>query len=156
MLASTSEGSEEIAFAEKNRWGVIGISVAAVFMSISVKYKNENAKLAQAALDGKLGEVERLLTGGMDVNARASQNLTALMAASNKGDTEIVRNMLEAGADANIASDNGGFALMDASWNGHLTVVSAAGQWQRQSAGQSRDNGPPGRGSPGPRDTVGA
>src|SRR5208283_444719 len=87
VLASTFE-TRRSPLQKKIVVGVIDISVAAVLMSISVKYKNENAKLAQAALDGKLGEVERLLTGGMDVNARASQNLTALMAASNKGHTE--------------------------------------------------------------------
>lgn len=93
--------------------GVIGISAAAILMGISITYRNQHAKLAQAALDGKPAEVERLLADGIEVNGRAADGFTALMAASNKGHTEVVRKLLDAGADVNLASDNGGTALMD-------------------------------------------
>ena len=91
--------------------GVVGISAAAILMSMSVSYRNQNAKLAQAALEGKQAEVERLLAEGIDVNAKAADGFTALMAASNKGHTEVVRKLIEGGADVNIASDNGGTRL---------------------------------------------
>ncbi len=49
--------------------------MAMILMSLSVSYKNQNAKLAQAALEGKVAEVERLLAEGIDVNAKAGRRL---------------------------------------------------------------------------------
>ena len=55
-----------------------------------------------AAFNGHTGTVKLILEHGADVNAKDSDEQTALMFAAEKGYTEIVKLLLEYGADANI------------------------------------------------------
>lgn len=50
---------------------------------------------------------------------------TALILASDKGYTEVVKALLEAGTDVNIKSKNGNTVLIFASAEGHTEIVEA-------------------------------
>ena len=78
---------------------------------------NLNNKLIEAAKEGNLKEVERLLQKGADVHAYDDY---ALRWASNNGHLEVVRLLLQNGADVHAKND---YALRWASYNGHLEVV---------------------------------
>jgi ankyrin repeat protein len=69
-------------------------------------------------------EIARLLIArGADVNARAANGRTALMAAVESGDAESVSVLLGAGADVNAAASRGETALVLAAANGLDDVV---------------------------------
>ena len=63
---------EETSVLNKIVLGVIGISAAAILMSMSVKYKNRECQTCAGRIRRQAGEVERLLTEGIDVNTRAA------------------------------------------------------------------------------------
>ena len=89
--------------------------------------EDENAstgdELLQAARDGDLAEVERLLEAGADVNLQGDYGGTALMAAAARGYTEMAELLISAGADVNLQSDYGWTALMVASKYGYTEIV---------------------------------
>ena len=61
-----------------------------------------------AAYYGLLGEVDKEIGVGSDVNATAGdKNMTALMIAAREGRGQIVGRLLEAGADSRIVSQEG-------------------------------------------------
>ena len=59
----------------------------------------------------------------VDVNAQDEEGKTALILASDRGYTEIVKLLLEAGANVNLQDSHGNTALMWASSKGHIEVV---------------------------------
>ena len=59
---------------------------------------DKRCSIIQAARDGDLPAVQTLLAEGADINAEDSNGGTALMRASYKGHTEIVKLLLEKGA----------------------------------------------------------
>jgi len=67
----------------------------------------------------------RCLTGGADVNAKDAFGRTALDAASQRGDLDVVQALLAKGADVNAKDNNGLTALMLASPSGRVDVVQA-------------------------------
>lgn len=62
-------------------------------------------KFIDAAMYGKLKQVQAALATGIDVNAIGSSDCTALMYAASYGHIPVVQALLEAGADPNILSD---------------------------------------------------
>ena len=64
-----------------------------------------------------------LLEAGADVNARGESGYTALMDASGKGHTGVVRILVEAFADVDAYDKNRLTALMLAAMMGHTDVV---------------------------------
>ncbi len=81
-------------------------------------------RLITAARDGHLEEVRRLISEGVDVNARLrGSGTTALMDAANQGYVEIVELLLAAGADPGAELPGGWTALDLAVGNGRLAVV---------------------------------
>ncbi|MCE7007196.1 ankyrin repeat domain-containing protein [Kibdelosporangium philippinense] len=80
--------------------------------------------LLNAVRRDDLHEVRGLLRNGVDVNARGSDGLTALMVAAGKGNAELVRMLLDAGADV-YTSDSvaGATALHKAVQAGDLDTV---------------------------------
>ena len=76
--------------------------------------------LFNAGLDGQAREVQRLLSGGADVNDVHELGVTPLMIASQNGHVEVVDMLLAAEANANTADDTGSTALHWASFNGHI------------------------------------
>jgi len=82
-------------------------------------------ELLQAAKDGDLAEVEKLLELGVGVDFQGSIGRTALMEASYSGYTEIVELLIDAGADVNIQNSysHGSTALLWASMYDRLPIV---------------------------------
>lgn len=77
----------------------------------------------EAALAGRLEEVEGGLASGVDPNARQSRGATALLFAAHAGHREIVERLLAHGADPHLADGNGYTALMVAAKAGHDAIV---------------------------------
>ena len=71
----------------------------------------------------KLKEVKRLLAAGAPVNTRDNNHITPLMAASLRGEREIVKLLLAHGADVNARTTDGQTALIYASIKGDREVV---------------------------------
>jgi len=107
--------------------------VSAAFAEAGISNKNE--KLIQAAEKGNIQEVQNALTEGAEVNfiktiktikkhSRAYlRNVTALILASEKGYTEIVKLLLDKGADVNVKEIPDGItALMWASQGGYTEI----------------------------------
>jgi hypothetical protein len=69
--------------------------------------------------------VRALLAANADVNAKAGNGGTALLAASQKGQIEVVRALLAAKATVDARMADGTTALMAASQEGHSDVVQA-------------------------------
>src|SRR6185436_1060365 len=68
--------------------------------------------------------IVRLLDAGIDVNAKARYNATALMFASDKGHVEIVRLLIERGANVNAEDTFYQFKAIDlALMNNHRAVA---------------------------------
>lgn len=80
--------------------------------------------LMEAAVQGDVSKVARLLRAGADVNARRRGTAhTALMAAASYGEVEVVRLLLAAGADPALRDVEGRTALMRARENEHAEVA---------------------------------
>jgi ankyrin repeat protein len=110
--------------------------------------------LQEAAGDGHLEAVERLLAFKADVNATADNGRTALRAAAGGGHLEVVERLLAAKADINTpaAMWGGRTALQAAAEGGHLKVVerllaakadanAPAGKWDGRTALQAAAEG---------------
>jgi len=67
--------------------------------------------------------VELLLEAKADPELKAQDGTTALMIASSKGHSSVVRKLLQAGATVNITNQGGWTALYLAAWGGHEDVV---------------------------------
>ena len=81
-------------------------------------------QLFDAARAGDRAAIVRLLDAGIDVNAKARYNATALMFASDKGHVEIVRLLIDRGADVNAEDTFYRFKAIDlALMNNHRAVA---------------------------------
>ncbi|PNH06640.1 Ankyrin repeat domain-containing protein 50 [Tetrabaena socialis] len=99
-------------------------------MDLAVRYAESEDEIALvgAARDSDLPEVERLLSKpaiNPNVQARDWEGQTALHAASQWGNTEVVEALLQAGADAEAKDDAGQTALHLACNEGHTEAVEA-------------------------------
>ena len=79
--------------------------------------------LSELVKDNDAAEVQRLIAGGYDVNAKNYLGETALMIAAQNNSADVARLLLEAGADVNAKDDEGKTALMWAADNGATGVV---------------------------------
>jgi ankyrin repeat protein len=86
---------------------------------------SKDGPLLDAAKNGDLPGVKRLLSEGADPNARNKDGYTALMAASEKGDVDIVNVLMYRGADVNSVDKTGNTALMIGASRGQDKVVTA-------------------------------
>ena len=77
----------------------------------------------QAARQGDLETLGRLLAAGTDINARDQYGQTALMIAAQGGESDVVTFLVEHGALLNHTAKYGLSALMLAVIGGHLGVV---------------------------------
>jgi hypothetical protein len=87
------------------------------------KIQTGNTDLMIAAATGDLGQVKKLLTQGVAVNAQNKSGSTALMGAAAGGFVEIVETLLRFKANPNLQTKSGSNALMFASRNGHSAIV---------------------------------
>ena len=67
--------------------------------------------------------VTQLVRDGVDVNAIGGREGTALVVASTKGHTNIVKVLVDGGADVNAQGGEYGNALQAASYHGHEAIV---------------------------------
>jgi len=80
----------------------------------------------QAARDGDVATVRKMLAAGMDVNAKTQFECTALIFAANANRAGVIRVLVEAGADLDAKDNSYGFTAMQmASWLGHTEAVQA-------------------------------
>lgn len=79
--------------------------------------------LLEAAEQGDVTRMQRLLTAGADVNATLDGDGSPLIAAARKGHVEAVTFLLDRGADPNLAVSGDGSPLIMAARNGHLETV---------------------------------
>lgn len=68
--------------------------------------------LLQAARDGNIEEVNKLLESGVDVNQTGPGNTSALLMACGMGNKDVVLKLLDAGADINHKSTSGSTSLI--------------------------------------------
>ena len=66
-----------------------------------------------AADNGNLNEVQRLVSSGVNVNAKDNDGKTALIEASESGFTIIVKYLIENGANVNEKDRDGDSALIE-------------------------------------------
>jgi hypothetical protein len=98
------------------------VLVVASWVSLA-NAQDKNRALIDAALQGNLPEVKKLLSEGADPNAKFEDDTTSLILASAMGHREVAGLLLEKGADVNAKDADGNTALMDAATMGHYEVV---------------------------------
>ena len=106
-----------------------------VFVLVNCKHQNENKKetvnpvsgeikssgpaadvsIQEAALNGQMNQVMKLLGEGADVNMKDEDGRTALMYAAYNGHVEVIKKLIEKGALVNQRDNYGRTALMMAS-----------------------------------------
>lgn len=79
----------------------------------------------EAAENGKLKELKKLISDGADVNAKNEYGNTALIYAACCGHNDCLSALIVAGADVNAKNDDGNTALTLAAGNGHKDCVAA-------------------------------
>jgi hypothetical protein len=79
--------------------------------------------LYEAAEGGDVGDVERLLAAGANVNAAIDGDGSPLIGAARAGHVDAVRLLLDRGADPNMPVPGDGAPLIMAAREGHLDVV---------------------------------
>jgi hypothetical protein len=87
---------------------------------MSATVTSELWRLAEA---GDVEEVERILSRGVDVNARNKYGMTALMRAAYHGHERTVRALLDHGANPNLARNDRFTAVALAAFFGHTETV---------------------------------
>jgi ankyrin repeat protein len=92
----------------------MGVRVVADGIMKEIDYTPQNAKAAVAKL---------LIEAKADVNAKTSENQTALMAAAEVGNADIIKMLVAAGADVNVKAEQGYTALAIAKENGPTEIV---------------------------------
>jgi hypothetical protein len=112
------------AFAQKKAPPVAKPAKSAAQQSVAITQAEQmNLELFAAVAAGNTEAVGRMLSGGMDVNARDREGMTPLMRASIRGDAAMVSLLLSKGASVNLSDVFGVTALMQASWSGYVDVA---------------------------------
>jgi uncharacterized protein len=79
--------------------------------------------LIDAAGDGSLGALERLLRDGADVNARDARGRTAVTAAAMSEHVRVVRALVDAGADVDLQDHDRNNPLLVCGENGNVALL---------------------------------
>jgi ankyrin repeat protein len=80
-------------------------------------------KLISAVKNGDLKSVETFIAAGAALDARDSENMTALMWTADRGYSDIARILMDAGADINAQDKFGCTALFKAADKNHVGIV---------------------------------
>ena len=83
----------------------------------------QECPLCDAAENGNIAEVRRLLDNGEKINAVDNYSNTALIEAAGEGHTEIAKILLNSGAKVNAANNSDFTALMGAAFAGHTEIA---------------------------------
>ncbi len=107
---------------------IAAFAIALVFTAHAEEPAKKPAPISQqevveAVLAGKIEIVEKALEQGYKVDARASENRTALMYAAFNGHTNVVKKLIGAGADVNARDSTGSTALMFAASGPNANAV---------------------------------
>ena len=86
-------------------------------------HSRPNDSLLDAASEGNVGRVKRLLTARPDLEASDSDGCTSLIRAAGKGHAQVVSALISGGANVDAASSNGTTALGAAVMGDHAGVV---------------------------------
>ena len=87
--------------------------VASLVAAASAQTPDRDSEALFSAIQrGPTGDVERLLAGGANANARDAKGTPALMAAALFGDADMLEVLLKRGADPNLRDESGATALM--------------------------------------------
>ncbi|MFC1834840.1 ankyrin repeat domain-containing protein [Thermodesulfobacteriota bacterium] len=103
--------------------GAIGLLVLAMAFVCTAQAKDLNQALLDAARDGQLTEIDRLLDEGADINARNPNGWTGLMFAVGAAHVGLAKKLLEKGADPDMADNDGVTPLMKAVKNADTEMV---------------------------------
>jgi ankyrin repeat protein len=76
-----------------------------------------------SVMHGRRGDVTRLLGEGVDVNARANEDNTALHFAANNGHVDITKDLLDRDAKVDVINDSGETPLHWAVQKAHLEIA---------------------------------
>ena len=79
--------------------------------------------LLEAILAGSLDEIKRIVSDGVDLNARADDGFTPLMLAATRGDPSVTEFLIGKGADVNARNKIGQTPLMIAAQGGFKDVA---------------------------------
>jgi bla regulator protein BlaR1 len=128
------------------RWSVSALSLSAVLLltvapglainrtqtqTVEVKTLNRSDSkaraldraLLEAAEEGKLKDIEELLSAGANINAVVEGDGTALIIAAREGNEDAVSLLLKLGADVNLPAAGDGNPLIMAAREGHEKIV---------------------------------
>jgi ankyrin repeat protein len=106
--------------------GVLVLFVCVAVAAIRARNSRQIAlasELCDAAADGELGNVERLLAHGAEVNAKNSSGMTPLHLAAGNGHKDVAELLLAHGAEVNAKNSSGMTPLHLAAGNGHKDVA---------------------------------
>ncbi len=90
---------------------------------VSVSAIAQAGAIHDAARNGDLDQVQRLVVQAADVNAKAVRDETPLMLAALAGNGEIVNYLLQRGADIHARNESGMTSLHAAAYAGHTEIV---------------------------------
>ena len=103
--------------------GVLAGALALSFPLAAVAAAEPDLRLVGAAARQDAAAVQALLDQGVDVDARRSDGVTALLWAAHRDDLAIAERLLAAGADPNAADDHGVTPLIRAAENASPALV---------------------------------
>jgi serine/threonine-protein phosphatase 6 regulatory ankyrin repeat subunit B len=82
-----------------------------------------NKSLHQAAKDGDIEQVKRLIAQGADINAKDRRGNTPLFSAMGNRDDEMLKLLVDRGAEVNVSGNHGTTLLDNAIWRGDVKIV---------------------------------
>ncbi len=103
--------------------GIWILSLAFISLMLASSISQAGA-IHDAAKSGDLGQVQKLVVNGVDVNEKTIRDETPLIVAALAGNGEIVNYLLQRGADINARNSSGLSSLHAAAYAGHTDIVS--------------------------------
>ena len=102
---------------------MLTIVFSLVATSAHAFFGSKDDALRNAATEGNLKKVQRLIEEGTDINAKNKTDNTALSLAAWAGHTDIAKLLIEKEADINVMNTYGQTVLMLAASGGHTDIV---------------------------------
>ena len=110
-LSSLASSPEQRAFNKRQRKELV------IYMSLDALFPDSQVRsLAKAAGEGRVSQIDELVSRGINVNSRGTKNATPLFWAMRNGSIEGFKRLLELGADPNVIFDDGGTVM-------HWTII---------------------------------
>ncbi|CAK9093033.1 unnamed protein product [Durusdinium trenchii] len=110
---------------EKGHEGIVGLltAVKATTEPQKAAEAHDKGQLLSAAENGNMEEIKRLLSVGVDLDAKGRQRKTSLHLAAEEGHCEVVNRLLAAKAAVEAQDELGNTPLHCAAQNGHTTIM---------------------------------